>query len=188
MPSIIQNFINLFVNGYVSCAKVERNNLTREQKIIVHRTQTANDSFYRTDLEKILRAHQIMDVVITGCATDFCVNATVHSALVKDSVNLIQWHHGLKIDGDLLFHKFGSHSGENTSFRKILDQARKQIAVRYLEKKIPICDIALLLGFSEQSAFNHAFRRWTGSTPGEFRGQYRENRPEPSWKPARIYL
>jgi len=66
--------------------------------------------------------------------------------------------------------------GEQTSFQKILDQTRKQIAIRYLEKKIPICDIALLLGFSEQSAFNHAFRRWTGSTPGEYRGQYRENR------------
>jgi len=59
---------------------------------------------------------------------------------------------------------------ENTTFQKILDQARKDIASRYLsKKKRPICDIALLLGFSEQSAFNHAFRRWTGLTPGQFR-------------------
>lgn len=59
---------------------------------------------------------------------------------------------------------------ENITFQQILDQARKDIASRYLsQKKIPICDIALLLGFSEQSAFNHAFRRWTGLTPGQFR-------------------
>ncbi len=59
---------------------------------------------------------------------------------------------------------------ENTSFQKILDQSRKEIALAYLQQKtIPICDIALLLGFSEQSAFNHAFRRWTGSTPGQYR-------------------
>lgn len=59
---------------------------------------------------------------------------------------------------------------ENTTFQQILDQARKDIASRWLsKKKIPICDIALLLGFSEQSAFNHAFRRWTGLTPGQFR-------------------
>jgi len=59
---------------------------------------------------------------------------------------------------------------ENTTFQKILDQARKEIASTYLrQKKIPICDIALLLGFSEQSAFNHAFRRWTGLTPGQYR-------------------
>ncbi len=46
--------------------------------------KTANDSFYRTDLEKILRANQITHLVITGCATDFCVNSTVQTALVKD--------------------------------------------------------------------------------------------------------
>lgn len=59
---------------------------------------------------------------------------------------------------------------ENMTFQQILDQTRKGIATRLLsQKKIPICDIAQLLGFSEQSAFNHAFRRWTGLSPGQFR-------------------
>lgn len=60
--------------------------------------------------------------------------------------------------------------GENATFQKILDQERLETASRYLsQKKMPICDIALLLGFSEQSAFNHAFRRCTGLTPGQYR-------------------
>ncbi|MCX6122981.1 MAG: cysteine hydrolase family protein [Ignavibacteriales bacterium] len=46
--------------------------------------KTANDSFYNTDLETILKKNDITDLFITGCATDFCVNATVHSALIKD--------------------------------------------------------------------------------------------------------
>jgi nicotinamidase-related amidase len=46
--------------------------------------KTANDSFYRTDLETTLRAYSINELYIAGCATDFCVNSTVHSALVKD--------------------------------------------------------------------------------------------------------
>lgn len=46
--------------------------------------KTANDSFYRTDLDNLLRSRKITEVYITGCATDFCVNATVHSALVRD--------------------------------------------------------------------------------------------------------
>ncbi len=59
---------------------------------------------------------------------------------------------------------------ENTSFRKILDGVRKEIAVSYLkEVNASICEIALLLNFADQSAFQHAFKRWTGKTPGEYR-------------------
>jgi nicotinamidase-related amidase len=44
----------------------------------------ANDSFYRTKMSTMLENYKIDHLYITGCATDFCVNATVHSALVKD--------------------------------------------------------------------------------------------------------
>ena len=46
--------------------------------------KTANDSFYRTELLKILAQDQIRCLFITGCATDFCVASTVPSALVHD--------------------------------------------------------------------------------------------------------
>jgi nicotinamidase-related amidase len=46
--------------------------------------KTANDSFYSTDLDAILKKYGITELCITGCATDFCVDATVHSALNKD--------------------------------------------------------------------------------------------------------
>ena len=54
---------------------------TNTEKIIA---KTANDAFYRTGLADHLREQAIDHLFITGCATDFCVNATVHSALVKD--------------------------------------------------------------------------------------------------------
>ena len=47
-------------------------------------SKTANDAFYNTELETVLKKNKITDLFITGCATDFCVNATVHSALIKD--------------------------------------------------------------------------------------------------------
>jgi nicotinamidase-related amidase len=47
-------------------------------------SKTANDSFYNTTLKKDLIWLGIEDVVITGCATDFCVDATVKSALTND--------------------------------------------------------------------------------------------------------
>lgn len=46
--------------------------------------KTANDSFYKTGLEKILSEKGIYEIYITGAATDFCVDATVKSALSKN--------------------------------------------------------------------------------------------------------
>ncbi|MFC1889721.1 AraC family transcriptional regulator [Thermodesulfobacteriota bacterium] len=60
---------------------------------------------------------------------------------------------------------------EGKTYQNLLDQVREQIALDYLEKEdTTLCDIAFLLGFSDQSAFNHAFKRWTGETPGDYRG------------------
>ena len=59
---------------------------------------------------------------------------------------------------------------EKTCFRKILNDIRRELAQQYLkDRETSICEIAFLLGFSEQSAFNHAFRRWTGVTPRAYR-------------------
>jgi len=47
-------------------------------------SKTANDAFYNTSLQTALTAYDITELFITGCATDFCVDATVKSALTKD--------------------------------------------------------------------------------------------------------
>lgn len=58
----------------------------------------------------------------------------------------------------------------NQTWQQLLDQTRKQLAHQYLgDRSLSLGDIALLLGFSEQSAFNRAFRRWTGDTPRRVR-------------------
>ncbi|GAB4440406.1 MAG: AraC family transcriptional regulator [Cyanobacteria bacterium J069] len=60
---------------------------------------------------------------------------------------------------------------ESTSFQKLLDQTRQELALRHLKNPtVSIHDIAFLLGFSEPSAFNRAFKRWTGKTPQGYRG------------------
>ncbi len=61
-------------------------------------------------------------------------------------------------------------SQEGITYQILLDQIRKETALKYLnESDITVCDLAFLLGFSEQSAFNHAFKRWTGANPGDYR-------------------
>ncbi|WP_199769329.1 isochorismatase family protein [Flavivirga eckloniae] len=44
----------------------------------------ANDVFYNSNLKLELESRNINNLYITGCATDFCVEATVQSALAKD--------------------------------------------------------------------------------------------------------
>jgi len=44
----------------------------------------ANDSFYRSKLSQILSELNVSELYITGCATDFCVESTIQSALVRD--------------------------------------------------------------------------------------------------------
>jgi AraC-like DNA-binding protein len=57
-----------------------------------------------------------------------------------------------------------------TSYNDVVDQMRRQLAMRYLrEPQMAICEVAYLLGFSESSSFHRAFKRWTGVTPKEFR-------------------
>jgi AraC-like DNA-binding protein len=58
------------------------------------------------------------------------------------------------------------------SFSDILDQLRLALAQRYLsERELPISEISWLLGYSEVSSFTHAFKRWTGKTPRQFRSE-----------------
>ncbi len=47
-------------------------------------SKTANDSFYKTDLQAILRNRGERELIVTGCATDFCVDDTIKSALTRD--------------------------------------------------------------------------------------------------------
>ena len=58
----------------------------------------------------------------------------------------------------------------NTSFKEIVDEMRRQLAIEYVrDDKTSMTEITFLLGYSEQANFTRAFRRWTGQSPSEFR-------------------
>jgi AraC-like DNA-binding protein len=61
---------------------------------------------------------------------------------------------------------------EGASFRDLRNQARFDVARELLAGTlIPVTDLALVLGYTEISAFTHAFRRWAGAAPSQWRGQ-----------------
>ena len=55
-------------------------------------------------------------------------------------------------------------------FKKLTEDTRRRFAVNYLrDRKHTLTEVAFLLGYSDVSAFNRAFKRWTGTTPMDYR-------------------
>jgi AraC-like DNA-binding protein len=59
---------------------------------------------------------------------------------------------------------------EGTGFRELADEVRMGLVAGYLENTgLPLDEIAARTGFSDAANLSHAFRRWTGETPGGWR-------------------
>jgi AraC-like DNA-binding protein len=60
-------------------------------------------------------------------------------------------------------------SEHGTSLRDLIDDVRKEEAIRLLRSGASAAEIALEIGFARPQAFHKAFVRWTGVTPGAFK-------------------
>ena len=62
---------------------------------------------------------------------------------------------------------------EGTTYKDILEHTRKKLATEYVaEGRLSLGQIAYMLGFSDQSNFSRAFKRWTDTSPREYRRQH----------------
>jgi AraC-like DNA-binding protein len=58
---------------------------------------------------------------------------------------------------------------EDTSFKKILEETRKELSAQYIKNsRLSLGEITFLLGFSEPANFSRAFKRWTGVAPSDY--------------------
>lgn len=63
-------------------------------------------------------------------------------------------------------------------YKVILNELRFQLASDYMrDPKLSLPEIALLLGYAEQSAFSRAFKEWSGETPASYRRARAGNKP-----------
>ena len=63
------------------------------------------------------------------------------------------------------------HHGGPT-YKDLVEGVRRDLALSYVrQRQLPFSEIAMLLGYSELSAFSRAFRRWTGASPREYRAR-----------------
>ncbi|MFS2003558.1 AraC family transcriptional regulator [Duganella sp. CT11-25] len=95
----------------------------------------------------------------------------VHAAIVRNLSNgqlrLASVAEELKLSPRTLQRKLND---AGATFQQVLDQARFALAKDYLRQpELSLVDIAFLLGYQEQSAFNHAFKEWAGVNPGAYR-------------------
>ncbi len=97
------------------------------------------------------------------------VKQMIMQNLAQDQVRLGSIAAALQITPRTLQRKL---SDAGASFQQILDQTRFQLARDYLQQAhLTLTDIAFLLGYQEQSSFNHAFKEWSGLNPGQYREQ-----------------
>uniref|UniRef100_UPI003569F3BD AraC family transcriptional regulator n=1 Tax=Zhongshania sp. TaxID=1971902 RepID=UPI003569F3BD len=68
---------------------------------------------------------------------------------------------------------------EDTSYRQLSQKLRLELAQQYLaDDALRLDQVAEKLGYSEVANFSHAFKRWSGMTPGEYRLRSRDARAE----------
>ncbi|MFZ2176329.1 MAG: helix-turn-helix transcriptional regulator, partial [Rhodococcus sp. (in: high G+C Gram-positive bacteria)] len=61
-------------------------------------------------------------------------------------------------------------SEEGTTFRELRQSfLRERAMLRLLDRSMSVSEIATELGYSDLTNFSHAFKRWTGRSPNEFR-------------------
>jgi len=74
-------------------------------------------------------------------------------------------------------------AAQGLNYSDVLAQVRKTLALNLLENpSLGISQIAYVLGYSEVSTFNHAFRRWVGQPPRDYRNSRKSSpRPPSSW-------
>lgn len=81
---------------------------------------------------------------------------------------------GLGMSARTLQRRLAEHG---VTYQNLVNQARLELARSLMEETdYSLAEIAFLTGFSEQSAFSRAFKRWAGQTPGAFRSQSRPSR------------
>lgn len=62
----------------------------------------------------------------------------------------------------------------NLRYQQVLDEVRSELALQLIrDETLGLNEVADYLGFNDQSAMQHAFRRWQGMTPGQYRRRMR---------------
>jgi len=98
------------------------------------------------------------------------VRAHIQSLLIEDAARLPEVARVMRVSVRTLQRKLAK---ADVSFSDLLDASRRELAQQYLaDCSLSLSEVAFLLGFGQQSNFNHAFRAWFGTTPTAWRAAH----------------
>lgn len=140
------------------------NALVMEREFCAQRIPAADPNLF-----KIL-GHYLDDVLSRAPREDglsASIRKTIAELMKDGSPNLTQVAKGLALSPRTLQRRLKEGGLE---FKALVDDTRRRLAVEYLkDSENTQTEIAFLLGYSEVSAFSRAFKRWTGTTPLDYR-------------------
>ena len=95
------------------------------------------------------------------------IKSLIKEALPSGTPSVVQISEHLCMSRRTLTRKLSEY---DLTFRELVRKIQEETSKDLLQNRdLSIGDIAFQTGFSEQSAFNKAFKRWTGQSPTEFR-------------------
>ena len=126
--------------------------------------------FHQPYVDAVIRKHaeKLLKKKTEKATIQQQVTTIITKYLPKGQLNIELVASELRMSRQTLFRKLKSETG--ISFQELLDGTRMQLAKDYVyNSDFMLTEIAYLLGFSENSAFHRAFKRWFNKTPGEYR-------------------
>jgi AraC-like DNA-binding protein len=88
------------------------------------------------------------------------IRAVLRSRLSSGNADINTTAKALAMSGRNLQRKL---NGQGTCYREVLDKLRYEMALDYITQQIDASEITRLLGFSEISTFQRAFKRWSAA-------------------------
>ena len=144
---------------------VNLNAISYKSKDLQTPTIKADESIHRFLLERLEEEKKAIEINSNQVVSD--VEKLIKEALPSGIPSIVEVSEHIGMSNRTLTRRL-SESG--FSFRDLIQKTQEMIAKDLLQNSNrSVAEIAFETGFSEQSAFNRAFKRWTGHSPVEFR-------------------
>jgi len=143
------------------------NKIVFSRTYIDHSESSVNDRYLYSLLKE--RADALMGQVKNNNSIVTQVKSILMESLPTGKASIIDTAKKLHMSRQTLYRNLQK---ENTTYRQVLAECQRKLSANYIEQSdLSLESIAFLLGYSEVSVFQKAFRRWYGISPGEYRRQ-----------------